>query len=112
MGRQPYSDDLRSRVVAAVAEGLFTARRCEAVCGERVVVDPVVELHAETGSVSRRRRGRTSRSPAGAACGVVVGPGRPGIGPDPGGDRGAAVGGSPGAHQRTAQSIGSSSGTE
>jgi transposase len=63
MGRQPYSDDLRSRVVAAVAEGC--SRRAAA---KRFAVSASssirwVELHAETGSVSRRQRGRKSRSP-------------------------------------------------
>jgi transposase len=63
MGRQLYSDDLRSRVVAAVAEGC--SRRAAA---KRFAVSASssirwVELHAETGSVSRRQRGRKSRSP-------------------------------------------------
>ena len=63
MGRQPYSDDLRSRVVAAVAAGC--SRRAAA---ERFAVSASssirwVELHAQTGSVSRRQRGGKSRSP-------------------------------------------------
>jgi transposase len=63
MGRQPYSDDLRGRVVAAVAEGC--SRRAAA---KRFAVSASssirwVELHAETGSVSRRKGGRKSRSP-------------------------------------------------
>lgn len=63
MGRQPYSDDLRSRVVGAVAAGC--SRRAAA---KRFAVSASssirwVELHAETGSVSRRQRGRKSRSP-------------------------------------------------
>lgn len=63
MGRQPYSDDLRVRVVAAVAEGC--SRRAAA---KRFAVSASssirwVELHAETGSVSRRQRGGKSRSP-------------------------------------------------
>lgn len=63
MGRQPYSDDLRVRVVAAVAEGC--SRRAAA---KRFAVSASssirwVGLHAETGSVSRRQRGRKSRSP-------------------------------------------------
>lgn len=63
MGRQPYSDDLRSRVVAAVAEGC--SRRAAA---KRFAVSASssirwVELHAETGSVSRRPHGRKRRSP-------------------------------------------------
>jgi len=63
MGRQPYSDDLRSRVVAAVAEGC--SRRA---AGKRFAVSASssirwVELQEETGSVSPRPRGRKSRSP-------------------------------------------------
>src|SRR5258708_30943143 len=63
MGRQLYSDDLRSRVVAAVAEGC--SRRA---AGKRFAVSASssirwVELHEETGSVSPRRRGGKSRSP-------------------------------------------------
>ena len=63
MGRQPYSDDLRSRVVAAVAEGC--SRRA---AGKRFAVSASssirwVELQRETGSVSPRPRGGKSRSP-------------------------------------------------
>ena len=63
MGRRPYSDDLRSRVVAAVAEGC--SRRA---AGKRFAVSPSssirwVELHEETGSVSPRRCAGKSRSP-------------------------------------------------
>jgi transposase len=63
MGRQPYSDDLRSRVIEAVAEGC--SRRAAA---KRFAVSASssirwVGLHAETGSVSRRPRGRKRRSP-------------------------------------------------
>lgn len=63
MGRQPYSDDLRVRVVAAVAEGC--SRRAAA---KRFAVSASssirwVGLHAQTGSVSRRPSGRKSRSP-------------------------------------------------
>lgn len=63
MGRQPYSDDLRVRVVAAVAEGC--SRRAAA---KRFAVSPSssvrwVGLHAETGSFSRRQQRRKSRSP-------------------------------------------------
>ena len=63
MGRQPYSDDLRSRVVAAVAGGC--SRRAAA---KRFAVSASssirwVELHAETGSVSQRPRSRKPRSP-------------------------------------------------
>lgn len=63
MGRQPYSDDLRGRVIAAVAEGC--SRRAAA---KRFAVSASssirwVELHAQTGSVSRRPCGRKCRSP-------------------------------------------------
>jgi transposase len=63
MGRRRYSDDLRSRVVVAVAEGC--SRRA---AGERFAVSASsairwVGLHEETGSVSPRRRGGKSRSP-------------------------------------------------
>jgi transposase len=63
MGRGPYSDDLRARVVAAVAEGC--SRRA---AGKRFAVSASssirwVELHEETGSVSPRQRDGKSRSP-------------------------------------------------
>ena len=63
MGRSPYSDDLRTRVVTAVAEGC--SRRSAA---KRFAVSASssirwVELQAETGSVSPRRPERKSRSP-------------------------------------------------
>jgi transposase len=63
MGRSPYSDDLRTRVVTAVAEGC--SRRSAA---KRFAVSASssirwVELHEETGSVSPRRQERKSRSP-------------------------------------------------
>jgi transposase len=63
MGRRPYSDDLRARVVTAVTEGC--SRRA---AGKRFAVSASssirwVVLHEETGSVSRRRRGGKSRSP-------------------------------------------------
>jgi transposase len=63
MGRSPYSDDLRTRVVTAVAEGC--SRRSAA---KRFAVSASssirwVELQAETGSVSPRRQQRKSRSP-------------------------------------------------
>ena len=72
MGRQPYSDDLRSRVVAAVAEGC--SRRAAA---KRFAVSASssirwVELHAETGSVSRRQRGHKSRSPLESHAGWLL----------------------------------------
>jgi transposase len=63
MGRSRYSDDLRTRVVTAVAEGC--SRRSAA---KRFAVSASssirwVELHEETGSVSPRRQERKSRSP-------------------------------------------------
>ena len=63
MGRQPYSSDLRSRVIAAVAEGC--SRRAAA---KRFAVSASssirwVDLHDETGSVGPRPRSRKRRSP-------------------------------------------------
>ena len=63
MGRRPYSEDLRARVVAAVAEGC--SRRA---AGKRFAVSASssirwVDLHEETGSVSPRPRSSKSRSP-------------------------------------------------
>ena len=63
MGRRPYSEDLRLRVVAAVAEGC--SRRAAA---KRFAVSPSssirwVGLHDETGSVRPRPRCGKSRSP-------------------------------------------------
>jgi transposase len=63
MGRRPYSDDLRARVVAAVAEGC--SRRAAAERFEVSAPSAVrwVALHEETGSFSPRPRGGKSRSP-------------------------------------------------
>ena len=63
MGQRPYSNDLRSRVVAEVAAG--TSRREAA---RRYKVSPSsakrwAELYGETGSVDPRPRGGKSRSP-------------------------------------------------
>jgi transposase len=63
MGRRSYSDDLRERVIMAVAEGC--SRRAAA---KRFAVSASssirwVDLHAQTGSVSPRRRAGKSRSP-------------------------------------------------
>jgi transposase len=63
MGRRPYSDDLRARVVTAVAEGC--SRRAAA---KRFAVSASssirwVDLHDETGRVSPRPRRCKSRSP-------------------------------------------------
>lgn len=63
MGRRPYSEDLRARVVAAVSDGC--SRRAAAA---RFAVSPAsavrwVGLHEETGSVQPRPRSGKSRSP-------------------------------------------------
>jgi transposase len=63
MGRAPYSDDLRERVITAVA-----GRCSRRAAAERFAVSASsairwVELHAETGSVSPRQRSGKSRSP-------------------------------------------------
>ena len=63
MGRRPYSDDLRTRVVTAVGAGL--SRHGAA---ERFAVSPSsairwAKLLDETGSVRPRPRGGKSRSP-------------------------------------------------
>jgi len=63
MGRRPYSEDLRARVVAAVSDGC--SRRAAAA---RFAVSPAsavrwVWLHEETGSVQPRPRSGKSRSP-------------------------------------------------
>lgn len=63
MGRRPYSDDLRARVVTAVAGGC--SRRAAAKRFEVSASSSIrwVGLHEETGSVSPRQRGGKSRSP-------------------------------------------------
>ena len=63
MGRRPYSEDLRARVVTAVAGGC--SRRA---AGKRFAVSASssirwVELHEETGSIRPRQRSGKSRSP-------------------------------------------------
>src|ERR1700760_2990060 len=63
MGRRPYSEDIRERVVKAVADGC--TRRSAA---ERFAVSPSsairwVELHSKRGSVSPSPGRRRSRSP-------------------------------------------------
>jgi transposase len=63
MGHRSYSNDLRSRVVAEVADG--TSRR-QAARVYRVSASSAVrwvERHEATGSVSPRPRGGKSRSP-------------------------------------------------
>jgi transposase len=63
MGRRPYSDDLRERVIRAVAEG--RSRRAAAERFEVSASSAIrwVEWHDQTGSVSPRPRKRKSRSP-------------------------------------------------
>src|SRR5258705_13204139 len=63
MGRRPYSDDLRARVVAAVADGCSRRAAAERFAVSAPSAVGWVALHAETGSVSARRRGGKSRSP-------------------------------------------------
>jgi transposase len=63
MGQRTYSNDLRSRVVAAVAAGMS---RRKAARLYRVGVSSAIRwvgLQNETGSISPRRRGGKSRSP-------------------------------------------------
>ena len=63
MGRRPYSNDLRTRVVAAVSDGC--SRRAAAIRFAVSAASAVrwVGLQEETGSVSPRPRGGKSRSP-------------------------------------------------
>ena len=63
MGRRPYSDDLRARVVAAVADGCSRRAAAERFAVSAPSAVRWVALHDETGSVSARRRGGKSRSP-------------------------------------------------
>lgn len=63
MGRRPYSDDLRARVVAAVAGGCSRRAAAERFAVSAPSAVRWVALHDETGSVSARRRGGESRSP-------------------------------------------------
>jgi transposase len=63
MGRRPYSDDLRERVVTAVAGGCSRRAAAERFAVSASSAIRWVELHEDTGSVSRRARGGKSRSP-------------------------------------------------
>ena len=63
MGRRSYSDDLRARVVAAVAGGCSRRAAAERFAVSAPSAVRWVALHDETGSVSARRRGGKSRSP-------------------------------------------------
>jgi transposase len=63
MGRAPYSDDLRQRVVTAVAEGCSRRAAADRFAVSASSAIRWAELHDQTGSVSPRRRGAKSRSP-------------------------------------------------
>lgn len=63
MGRRPYSNDLRARVVAAVAGGCSRHAAAERFAVSASSAIRWVALHDETGNVSPRRRGGKSRSP-------------------------------------------------
>ena len=63
MGRAPYSDDLRTRVIAAVGGGCSRHAAAERFAVSASSAIRWVKLHDETGSVSPRRRGGKSRSP-------------------------------------------------
>jgi len=63
MGRRPYSDDLRERVVMAVAGGCSRRAAAERFAVSASSAIRWVELHEETGSVGRRPRIGKSRSP-------------------------------------------------
>jgi transposase len=63
MGRCPYSDDLRARVVSAVADGCSRRAAADRFAVSASSAIRWVGLHEETGSVSPRQRGGKSRSP-------------------------------------------------
>ena len=63
MGRRPYSDDLRARVVAAVADGCSRRAAAERFAVSAPSAVRWVTLHEKTGSFSPRRRSGKSRSP-------------------------------------------------
>ena len=63
MGRRPYSDDLRERVVAAVGGGCSRRAAADRFAVSASSAIRWVELHEETGSVRRRPRSGKSRSP-------------------------------------------------
>lgn len=63
MGRKPYSDDLRARVVSAVGDGCSRHAAAERFAVSASSAIRWVALHEETGSVSARPRGGKSRSP-------------------------------------------------
>ena len=63
MGRRPYSDDLRTRVVTAVAGGCSRRAAADRFAVSASSAIRWVELHDKTGSVRPRRRAGKSRSP-------------------------------------------------
>jgi transposase len=63
MGRSPYSNDLRTRVVAAVAEGCSRRSAAKRFAVSASSCIRWVALQEETGSVSPRRPECKSRSP-------------------------------------------------
>jgi transposase len=63
MGRSPYSDDLRARVITAVSEGCSRRAAAKRFAVSASTSVRWVDWHAETGSVSPRRLERKSRSP-------------------------------------------------
>jgi transposase len=63
MGRRTYSEDLRVRVVMAVAGGCSRRAAAKRFAVSASSAIRWVELQAETGSVSPRRRSGKSRSP-------------------------------------------------
>jgi transposase len=66
MGRAPYSDDLRERVVMAVAGGCSRRAAADRFAVSASSAIRWVELHEKTGSVSPRQRRSKSRSPLAA----------------------------------------------
>jgi transposase len=63
MGRRPYSEDIRVRVVKAVADGCSRRAAADRFAVSASSAIRWVELHEETGSVRPRQGRRKSRSP-------------------------------------------------
>jgi transposase len=63
MGRRPYSDDLRERVITAVAGGCSRRSAAERFAVSAASAVRWVAYHEETGSVGPERRKGKSRSP-------------------------------------------------
>lgn len=63
MGRRPYSEDLRERVIVAVGGGCSRRAAAERFAVSAASAVRWVAHHEETGSVGPRPRKRTSRSP-------------------------------------------------